>query len=61
MHLLVIATVFASVVRIAVSIPLTSALGLNGFYIGMVTAWVAEAIFVLILYRLNVWVPKELR
>lgn len=61
MHLLVISTVFASAVRIAVSLPLTGALGLNGFYLGMVIAWMAEAVFVLVVYRLGLWIPKELR
>lgn len=61
MNLLVISTVFASAMRIAVSFPLTNTYGINGFYGGMVIAWILEAVFVLILYRSGIWMPKELK
>lgn len=61
MKLLVTTTVLSSAVRILVSFPLTASYGLNGFWTGMVIAWAAEAIFLLILYRLRVWMPSELK
>lgn len=61
MNLLIISTAFSSAVRIAISIPLTKAYGINGFYTGMVVAWILEAIFIFTLYKTNIWLPKELK
>jgi len=58
---LIFSTVASSAVRLAASYPLTALYGLNGFWTGMVISWIAEAIFLLVIYRLNLWLPKELR
>lgn len=59
MRLLVICTMFSSVVQIAASALLIPDFGINGYYAGMVISWVAEAIFVLLLYVTGVWRPAE--
>ena len=61
MAFLIGSTIFSSVVRIGVSLPLTASYGLNGFWAGMVIAWIAEAILLLVVYRMNWWLPRELR
>lgn len=58
---LLFCTVFSSVVRLAVSYPLTAKWGVNGFWAGMAVAWIAEAILLLVVYLKNWWLPKELR
>ena len=58
---LLFSTVFSSAVRIAVSFPLTIAYGLDGFWTGMVIAWIAEVLMLAVVYRMNWWMPKDLR
>jgi len=58
---LLFSTVFSSAVRIAVSFPLTIAYGLDGFWAGMVIAWIAEVLMLAVVYRMNWWMPKDLR
>ena len=61
MKLLIGTTVFSSLARILISLPLTSKYSINGFYAGMILAWTAEAIILLVIYRTGAWIPKELR
>ncbi|MBQ9805467.1 MAG: MATE family efflux transporter [Clostridia bacterium] len=58
---LIFSTVFSSVVRIAVSYPLTAMHGVNGFWAGMAISWIAEVLLLLVIYTKNWWLPKELR
>jgi len=59
--LLISSTVFSSAIRIAVSYPLTAKYGLDGFWAGMVIAWIAEALVLGVIYRMDLWMPKEIR
>ena len=61
MKLLIGTTLFSSVSRILISLPLTAKFGINGFYAGMILAWAAEAVILLIIYRTGVWIPREIR
>ena len=61
MKYLVISTILGSAMRIVASIPLTNALGVKGFYIGLVIGWVSEPLFLLVLCLTGRWLPKELR
>ena len=58
---LIFSTVFSSVVRIAVSFPLTAIYGINGFWTGMVISWIAEVLMLVVVYFKDWWMPKELR
>ena len=59
--LLIFSTVFSSVVRLAVSYPLTVQYGLNGFWAGMAISWGAEVLMLIVVYFKSWWIPRELR
>ena len=59
--LLIFSTVFSSVVRLAVSYPLTVQYGLNGFWAGMGISWGAEVLMLIVVYFKSWWIPRELR
>lgn len=61
MNLLLIATAIGSVARVAASFIFTKYYGMYGIYIGWVAAWLAEMIFVLIIYITGKWKPEELK
>ena len=61
MNLLLIATAIGSVARVAASFIFTKFYGMYGIYIGWVAAWLAEMIFVLIIYITGKWKPEELK
>ena len=61
MRLVVLCTVWSSLVQIAVSWVCTLRFGINGYYMGMVASWIAEAILIAILYASNAHLPAELK
>lgn len=61
MKLLIFATVFGSAIRIAASVPLTKTYGINGFYVGMIIAWIIEAVVIFGIYKSKIWMPDELK
>jgi Na+-driven multidrug efflux pump len=59
-HLL-ISTSICSVVNIIFSFILCPIMGIKGFYLQAVIGWIAECIYIVIVYVTGLWVPKSLR
>ena len=61
MRLVVLCTVWSSVVQIIVSWICTARFGINGYYMGMVASWIAEAALIGVLYLSGAHLPPDLK
>lgn len=61
MKYLLLSTVVASVMRILFTIILIPKLGMSGMYMGWAISWIAESLFVGVVYFSGNWQPKEMR
>lgn len=57
--LLFSSTLLGALSRLLFSCLLIPSMGMNGFFLGWVLSWVAEAVFVLIVFFFGRWLPRE--
>lgn len=61
MRLVVLCTLFATVVQIAATWILTPRFGINGYFSGMVIAWIAETLLIAVFCLCKAYLPAELK
>lgn len=60
-HHLIISTGLSAVVNLITSYFLAPLYGITGLYLSSVIAWIAECLYILIVYLSGLWVPKAFR
>ena len=58
---LVISSVIHTVVCVVLCYTMTPAWGIVGYFLARAFAWVAEAVYCLVVYGTGHWVPKDIR